>query len=240
MSITQPQSTAKRLSPFHHKQASLTARFAVNEFGWATAEQFIDPVKEKEAAERKIGITDLSHLTKLTLNGPGITQAISELYGSGVDLKPRMLPSGRGQYKDAWCAIFSKDEAMLILNEALKEQVMKELSAIQAGRFTFTDVSSVLAGCYVIGRSSRGLLRKLTELNVNAGEFTNLSVTHTPIRHVPTILLRNDIGILLAYQLYFERTYAEFVWDIIFEAGKEMEATPVGTSAMKLLGLNLR
>jgi len=231
---------AKRLSPFHHKHAGLAAKFAVNEFGWATAEQFIDPVKEKEAAERKIGIVDLSYLTKLTLNGPGLARAISELYGSGVDLKARLLPSGRGQYKDAWCAIFTKDEAMLVLREALKEQVTKELSAIQPDHFTFTDMSSVLAGCYIIGRNSRGLLQKLTELNVNAGEFPNLSVTHTPLRHVPTILLRNDIGILLAYQLYFERAYAEFVWDIIFEAGKEMGATPVGTSATKLLGLNLR
>jgi heterotetrameric sarcosine oxidase gamma subunit len=240
MSTTQPPSTTKRLSPFYHKQASLNAKFAANEFGWATAEQFIDPVKEKEAAERKVGIADLSHLTKLTLNGPGLAQAISELYGSGVDLKARLLPNGRGLYKDACCAIFSKDEAMLVLNESLKEQLVKELSAIQTDHFTYVDVSSVLAGFYIIGRNSRALLQKLTELNVNAGEFPNLSVTHTPLRHVPTILFRNDIGILLAYQLYFERAYAEFVWDVIFAAGKEMEATPVGTAATKLLGLNLR
>jgi glycine cleavage system aminomethyltransferase T len=240
MAVTRQPIEVKRLSPFHHKQASLEARFTANEFGWAIVEQFIDPVKEKEAAERKVGIGDLSHLAKLSLNGRALTHAIAELYGSGVELKPQLLTHGRGLVKDAWCAVFGIDEAVLILSESVKEQVLKELSAIPPEHFTVTDVSSVLAGCYLIGRSSRGMLRKLTELNVNAEEFPNLSATHSPIRHVPTIVVRNDIGILLAYQLYFERAYAEFVWDVIFSAGKEFDAVPIGSSALHLLGLNLR
>ena len=240
MAMTRQQITAKRLSPLHHKQGSLEARFTVNEFGWAIAEQFIDPVKEKEAAERRVGIADLSHLPKLSLNGSALTHAISELYGSGVELKAQLLTNGRGLVKDAWCAVFSMDEAMLVFNESVKEDVVKELSAIPRTHFTVADVSSVLAGCYMIGRNSRRLLQKLTELNVNGEEFPNLSVTRTPIRHVPTITVRNDIGILLAYQLYFERAYAEFVWDVIFSAGKELGVAPVGSSAMRLLGLNLR
>jgi glycine cleavage system aminomethyltransferase T len=240
MAVNRQQIEAKRLSPFHHKQASLEARFTVNEFGWAIAEQFTDPVKEKEAAERTVGIADLSHLAKLSLNGIALTHAISELYGSGVDLKAQLLTNGRGLVKDAWCAVFSSDEAMLVLNESVKEKVVRDMSVIPPTHFTVTDVSSVLAGCYMIGRNSRRLLQKLTELNVNAEEFPNLSVTRTPVRHLPTITLRNDIGILLAYQLYFERAYAEFVWNVIFSAGKELGVAPVGSSAMRLLGLSLR
>jgi heterotetrameric sarcosine oxidase gamma subunit len=236
----QQASASKRLSPFHHKQTSLEARFTTNEFGWAIAEQFFDPVREKEAAERKVGCADLSHLTKLSLNGQGLVHAISELYGSGVDLRPQLLANGRGLVKDAWCAIFSGEEAMLVSSETVKQQLLTELSAAPREHFTVTDVSSALAGCYLIGRNSRSLLHKLTELNVNAGEFPNLSVTRAAVRHVPMVVLRNDIGILLAYQLYFERSYAEFVWDVVFSAGQELGVAPVGSSAMRLLGLSLR
>ena len=233
-----PQTSVKRLSPFHHKQASLGAKFVVDEFGWARAEQFTNPANEKKAAEEGVGVADLSHLTKLSLNGLGLTQVISERYGpSPGDVRGRLLTGGRGIYKDAWCAIFSIDEGIIFCNESLKGEVIKELTGNNASHFTAVDVSSVFAGCCFLGPSGRALLRKLTELNVNPEDSPNLSVTHTPIRHVPTIILRNDLGSMLAYQLYFERAYAEYFWDVVFTSGKELGVAPVGSSAMRLLGL---
>jgi glycine cleavage system aminomethyltransferase T len=235
MSVRQ---TGGRLSPFYHKQLSLGARFTVEETGWLRAEQFTNPTEEKEATERSVGLADLSHLAKLNLNQRHVAEFVEELYGSNGDIRGRVLAGGPGPLSDAWCMVLAKDEAMLVCIESAKEHVIKHLNASQASHIMIVDVSSVFAGCYFIGPNSRRLLRKLTELNVNAEEFHNLTVTHTPIRHVPTILLRTDVGSLLAYQLYFERAYAEFLWDAIFTAGKELDATPVGSSAMKLLGLN--
>jgi aminomethyltransferase len=231
------EAVAKRLSPFHHKQASLGAKFAVDKFGWARAEQYTGPAAERKAVEEGVGIADLSHLTKLSLNGVGLRQLISERYNTAAgDMRGKVLTGGRGVYGNAWCAIFSIDEGMLICNESLKEEVIKELTAGKTGNFTIVDVSSVFAGCCLPGPNGRPLLRKLTELNVNPVHFPNLSVTHTPIRHVPTIIMRHDLGPMPAYQLYFERTYAEYVWDAVFNAGKELGVAPIGTSAMKLLG----
>jgi heterotetrameric sarcosine oxidase gamma subunit len=232
------EAVAKRLSPFHHKQASLGAKFTVDDFGWARAEQYTDPASEKKAVEQGVGFADLSHLSKLGLNGPGLRKLVSERYSSAAsDVRGRVLTGGRGVYENAWCAIFSIDEGMLVCHESLKEGILKELTAAETGHFTIVDVSSVFAACYLPGPNARPLLRRLTELNVNPEEFPNLCATHTPIRHVPTILLRNDLGPMLAYQLYFERAYAEYVWDAIVISGKELGLTPVGSSAMKLLGL---
>jgi len=231
--------TAKRLSPFHHKQAILGAKFTVDKFGWARAEQFTNATDEKKTAEQGVGIADLSHLTKLSLNGPGLSQVISERYShSTSDVRGQVLTGGHGVHKDAWCAIFGIDEGILVCNESLKEEVIKNLTANNASHFTTVDVSSVFAGCCFLGPMGRGILRKLTELNVNPEEFPNLSVAHTPIRHVPTIILRNDLGSMLAYQLYFERAYAEYFWDVVFTSGKELGVAPIGSSTMKLLGLS--
>jgi glycine cleavage system aminomethyltransferase T len=232
---------AKRLGPFHHKQASLGAKFTQDEFGWARVEQFTTPATEKEATERAVGIADLSQLTKINLNGPGMTEVISRHYSlTKGDARGRVLTNGDGLFNDVSCAVLTADEAMLIFTESLKEPVTKDLTANPPAHFTFVDVSSVLAGCCILGPNCRMLLRKLTGLNVNAEDFQNLCVTRAPIRHVPSIILRKDAGTLRAYQLYFERAYAEYIWDVTFSAGRELGVSPVGSSALKLLGLNWR
>jgi glycine cleavage system aminomethyltransferase T len=56
---------------------------------------------------------------------------------------------------------------------------------------------------------------------------------------VPSIVLRFDLGNVLGYQVYFERAYSEYVWDVVFGAGSELGIVPVGFSAMKLLGWSM-
>jgi len=239
--VTFSELTARRVSPFHHKQESLGAKFKVNKFGWARAEQYTDPQGERDAAEKAVGIGDLSQLTKLSLNGLGVRNLISGRYSSAAqDTKGRVLTKGRALYVDTWCAMFSLDEGLLICDESLKEGIIKELTLGRTANFTIVDVSSVYAGLAFLGPNGRALLRRLTELNVNPEDFPDLSVTHTPIRQVPTIILRKDRGSVLAYELYFERAYAEYVWDAVFNSGKELGVVPVGSSAMKLLGFELR
>ena len=233
------QTDARRLSPFHHKQASLNAQFTVDQFGWARAEKYTEPATEKAGVDQGVGVADLSHMTKLKLNGRGLRQLISERYKSATpNMKGRVLVDGRGIYANVSCAMFSVDEGMLVCNEPLKDRIIKELTGGKTGHFTIVDVSSVFAACSLIGPNGRTLLRRLTELNVNPEAFPNLSVTHTPIRHVPTILIRNDNGSTLAYQMYVERAYAEYVWDAIFDSGKELGVVPVGSLAMRLMGFS--
>ena len=43
----------------------------------------------------------------------------------------------------------------------------------------------------------------------------------------------NDI---LGYQLYFERSYGEYIWDAIFNSGKDYNLTPIGGKTLKNIG----
>lgn len=211
--------------------------FAQDHYGWELAERFTDPANEKEAAERSLGVGDLSHLVKLSLKNTKITQIVSRLYNrSERETMGTVLTNGPGQMDGVLCAVLCKDEAMLIMAPSDKEPVAKQLSANAPNHLNPTDVSSVFAGTYILGPKSRALLWKLTELNVNPESFPNFSATHCPIRHVPSMVLRFDLGNVLGYQVYFERTYSEYIWEAIFMAGGELGIVPVGLSAMKLLG----
>ncbi len=191
---------------------------------------------EKETVERSVGVGDISHLIKLNLKSTHITTIISRLYHrSEREARGTVLTNEPGPLKEAVCVALCEDEAMLIAGPSDKEPASKQLSA-ESNHVTTIDVSSVLAGTYILGPKSRALLRKLTELNVNAEIFPNFSATYSPIRHVPSIVLRFDLGNVLGYQVYFERAYSEYIWDTVFGAGMELGVVPVGSSAMKLLG----
>jgi aminomethyltransferase len=100
-------------------------------------------------------------------------------------------------------------------------------------------MTSVLAGLYILGEKSRSSLRKLAELNVNPEDFSNLTATYSPIRHVPSMIVRFDLEETVGFQIYFERAYSEYIWDSIFGAGREFGIVPVGSAAMKILGWSM-
>jgi glycine cleavage system aminomethyltransferase T len=41
---------------------------------------------------------------------------------------------------------------------------------------------------------------------------------------------------MTGYHIYFERAFGEYMWNIIFHAGREFDIIPVGSSAVELLG----
>jgi aminomethyltransferase len=233
----QQEPAPTRLSPFHHRQTASGAQFAQDEFGWLIAERFTDPTKEKGGAQRTVGIADISHLTKLSIKSRDVTGTISGLYnrtnGTAVGT---VLTNGPTPLENVLCALLCKDEALLITSSSRKDAASKHLQLNNPGSFTLTDVASVLAGLYVVGPKGRLLVQKLTELNVNPEHFPNLKVTHSPLRHVPSIIVRFDLRETLGYQIYFERAYGEYIWDAIFSAGKEFNVIPVGSACLEMLG----
>ena len=239
MTASQQQTIPKRLSPFHRKQASVGAKFTQDQLGWELAERFTEPAKEREAAQRSVGVGDISHLVKLSLKNTAIAQIVARLYNrSELETKGIVLTNGPGPLKVALCAVLCEDEAMLIMGPSDGEPISKQLGD-EPNHLTPIDVSSVFAGTYILGPKSRALLWKLTELNVNPEGFPNFSATHAPIRHVPSIVLRFDTGDMLGYQIYFERAYSEYMWDVVFGAGFELGIVPVGSSSLKLLGWSM-
>jgi len=116
MTVSPQRTIPKRSSPFHHKQASVGARFAQDQSGWELAERFTDPSKEKEEAERNLGVDDISHLVKLSLKNTDITQIVSRLYNSKEsETIGTVLTDGPGPLKGPLCAVLCKDEAILIM-----------------------------------------------------------------------------------------------------------------------------
>ena len=241
MTVAEQRTVPRRLSPFYNKEAFLGAKFAQDEFEWIRAERFTDPREEKKTAERGVGVGDVSHLVKLSVKSDDVTEIVSGLYQKKEQavVNGAVLTDGLGELKEVLCAVLCKDEAMFVMNPSSKEVFNKLVGINGLEHSIVTDVTSVFAGACIVGEKSRPVLWKLTELNVDSEAFPNFRVTHSPFRHVPSIVMRFDLHGVPGYQIYFERAYSEYMWDVIFGAGREFGITPVGSAAMELLGWRL-
>jgi glycine cleavage system aminomethyltransferase T len=226
----------QRRSSLYHKQTSLGAKFVEDKEGWLRVERFTDPETESKGALNGIAIADISHVVKLSLKDERVLASISGWSPSneppvpGAALRPIQLP------EDALCVPVASDEALLLVRpSAATPETISSLLNFDRGGFSVTDITSVLAGLYVLGPGSRALLSKLTEVNVNPDSLPNLASKQVGIRNVHCLILRSDLAVP-GYQLYFDRSYGEYFWDAVSSAGKSSGLTFLGLSALKLLG----
>ncbi len=220
----------------YYKQASFGATFAQDDFGWLKAERFTQPSVEKAKLESSVGLADISHVTKLSLKSPKIAEEVPSWSANPEKLRigtSFFVPSSLG-IGDVLCGVLTHDEALLVTDTSSKEVVSKHIVDKNSG--ILTDVSSVMSALYMLGPKSRDVFSKLTEFNVNEEDFQNLRIAQAPIRHVQSTVVRMDLAGVLGYQIYFERAFGEYLWEIIFAAGKEFGIIPVGGTALQMLG----
>ena len=98
-----------------------------------------------------------------------------------------------------------------------------------------TDVTSVYANFRLVGPMGRGVLSKLTSLNLSDVAVPNLACAQANVAHVHGIVLRKDIGSTPAFYLLVGREYAESVWQSIAHAGDEFHLCAFGLEALQSL-----
>ena len=228
----------RRLSSVHYKQLSLGAHFTQNSEGWMRAEYFTNPNDEKQKVTTAVGLSDISHLGKLSIKGDKITEGLKKYLVSTAQIGPHAAfrSTDSQVLRDAMTCVLTHDEALLLSKPSDSLTIVAYLEQNEGTRFHVTDLTSYFTGLYLIGPKSRDVLSKLTEVNINPEVFPDLTVSQLPVFHVRSIILRRDMRDVLGFQIYFDRGFGEYVWDKIMRAGREFDIAPIGTSALKQLG----
>jgi sarcosine oxidase subunit alpha len=226
-----------RLSSMHHKQASLGAAFVKDEFDWVRAARFTEPTEEMNAVRRWVGVHDVSFMTKLSAKMNNAPEAVTRFYKLpspvqvGTVALDEVVPQGRSV-----CAVVADDEALFLCKPIRSQELRRMLSEDSQISPRLVDVTSVFTGIYLVGANSRKVLAKLTELNVNQDEFPNERVAYADIQHVQCFVIHRDVAATPAYLIFFERSFGEYIWDVVFRAGEEFHIIPAGVEAMEMLG----
>ncbi len=100
------------------------------------------------------------------------------------------------------------------------------------------------AGCYpvpradshawfkVAGRDAAAMLAKLSGVDFRPHRFDDLEIAQTFVARLAAIVVRDDIGGTLAYNLLADSASALYLWDCVVEAMAEFDGAVVGAEAL--------
>ncbi len=225
----------------HKKLGAKIVEFA----GYEMAIQYSSIIAEHKAVRNSIGVFDVSHMGEVFVRGE---KAVDFVQHITVNDASKLFP-GRVQYSamcykdggivdDLLVYRIAYDEFLLVINAS---NIDKDFAWMQNNNkfgvelANRSDEYSLLA---VQGPNSLRVLQKLTDTQISLEyyHFTKLNLAG-----IDMIFSRTGYTGELGYELYFtgDEKVAEYLWNKIFEAGKEFDIQPVGLAARDSLRLEM-
>jgi aminomethyltransferase len=234
-----------RLSPVHYAAQRLGAEFT-NRAGWRVAWSYTSIEEEAAAAKERAGLADVSALGKLLVRGAGAQELLAERRegrpAAQADTGWAALSDDSGSFPPGGYLVrLAPDELFAVCRPGAEGELAARVEEAQrlARRFvTVVDQTSGLAGLLLSGPGSRVVLSKLCALSFHPGTFPDHHAVQSGCAAIRATIVRNDLGGVPAFEVYFERPYAEYVWGCATDAGQECGLAPTGWGALELLARN--
>lgn len=203
--------------------------------GWLRPGRYRPAEQELEGVRNAVGLCDVSPRGKLSLQGtdlqPWLDRAFADSAGIEVGMA-RTLPLGTHPVQ---LARLASDELMMLSDVDHAPALVDGFSDQKADCAHVVDLTSALAGVSIVGPAGQSLLSGVTELDVSADAFPDMSCAQTMVAEMHGLLLRRDLGDLLGYELYFGREFGEYMWDALLEAGETYQVMPFGIETLERL-----
>jgi sarcosine oxidase subunit alpha len=215
-------------TPLHDWHAAHRARFEARN-GWQVPMVYSSPAGEAEEARRDVGVADISALAKLSLRGKGLAGFTEKLSPSSAAAQSRGVANVRCPDPALACRLTDDHLLLLALTEAPLQPDLQDSKVLA------TDVTSAYAGFCLAGPRTEDLLRRLTALDVRPSTFPANSCTETALAGVEALLVRAPELSVPAMRLYVAWDFAEYVWERLLEAGRDLGVSPLGPEGLRLL-----
>jgi len=205
----------------------------------AIAADFGDPAAEAAMASQ-LGLTDLSVVARGGFKGTG---TLDWLAGQELVL-PGESNRALRQEDGGLLARLSQNEALILV--ALEDGESR-VAALDEAWLAGREAGEGPQGYPLPRRDSHAWFRltgekwpatlaKLCAVDLRPAKFPDGAVAQTVAARVNVIVIRDDIGDLLAFHLLVDSASAAYFWDGLLDAMAEFGGRPVGLSALKSLG----
>jgi len=203
---------------------------------------------EARTVRRAAGISDVSTLGKLDVQGPGAAAFLDFIYANTVST----LPVGRTRYgimlredgmllDDGTVARLGPEHFLLTTTTANATVVLEHLEFhLEASRpeldVVITDVGDQWAQFAVAGPRSREIVAAVVEgVSLDNAHFPFMAAATAQIADVPGRLFRISFSGELAYELAVPAGAAERTWESLLAAGRPHGLVPYGLDALNTL-----
>ncbi|MYB48083.1 MAG: hypothetical protein F4X72_02205 [Dehalococcoidia bacterium] len=216
------------ISSMHYRHLEIGAEMVEHE-GWTLPARYTDAEKEATRVREGVGITDISHIGKIRLQGESVDQALGEAI-------PDYQATSVGSVfisGDTVIARLADNDCLILTGQANANHVLDSLRL--DGCAHPVNVTSVLAAVRIIGPNISQVLAGVSDLDLAPLYFPNLSCAQGMVAEIHGTVIRRDIGGLPVYDLLFGRDYGDHMWESLIDAGERHGLTPFGLEAMSLL-----
>jgi sarcosine oxidase, subunit alpha len=214
---------------------------------WRRPHHYVDAAAEVRAVHTGVGLIDVSTLGKLRVKGPDAVAALERLYPNRFD----DLAVGRIRYglmlndqgvilDDGTVCRLADDEFFVTLTTGGTDAMDRWIGWWLADwglRVEVANVSAAYAAVNLAGPESRGVMQRLTDMDVSPDALPYMGSARGDVAGVPCLVLRLGFVGELGYEIHYPSAYGEYVWDRILEAGADMDILPFGLEAQRILRL---
>jgi glycine cleavage system aminomethyltransferase T len=192
-------------TPMERSARAAGARFEDRD-GWSVAVHYGSPERERDACRSAVGWADVSHLSKLELQGP--PEAI------GPDLQLGTATRVDGAW---WCPLTERRALVLGARPELSDEV------------SVVDVTTTFAAITLVGPLAREVFARFCALDLRPEVTPVGSFRPGSIARQPGMLLREAEH---RYLFLFGWAVGQYMWTVVEDAARHLGGSPVGVAAL--------
>ncbi len=245
----------KRLSPLHDWHMAHGATFIEAGlwmrawyYDWAGNSPETAYIKEMELVRQNVGISDVSSLGKIDVQGADAAEFLNRIYVNGF----AKLPVGRARYgvmlnddgivlDDGTTSRISDTQYYLTTTTAQAGEVMSWLEYLLQMHWTdlnvhVTSLTDEWGGMAVSGPNSRRALQlAFPDVDVTTEALPYMGVMDIEFEGVAVRILRLSFSGELAYEVHCPANYVTALWEHILKAADSLDIKPYGLEALASL-----
>ena len=205
-------------------------------------------VRETRATRQSLGMTDVSTLGKIDIQGPDSAEFLNRLYTNGW----KALPVGKARYglmlrddgfvfDDGTTSRLAEDHFYMTTTTANAAGVMAHMEYMHQAvwpelQVAFTSVTDQWGGLALAGPNARACLARLfPDVDVSNEGLPFMGVIETQWRGHSARLFRISFSGELAYEVAVPADVFDAFWRETFAAGQDWQVTPYGLEALNIL-----
>ncbi len=229
-------------TPLHEWHRSHGGRLV--EFGgWSMPVQYTTIVEEHEAVRKRVGLFDISHMGRLTFDGPGVLDWLERVTTNRVaslvdnQIQYSLMANERGGLIDDILVYRQPFAYLVVCNASNRANVVSQLESQRSGASgNFADRTTGTAMIAVQGPSALETVQPLFDQPLASVAYYSLTMGRL-LGSLNTVISRTGYTGEDGFELIVASSAAVQVWEALLESGKTYGVTVCGLGARDTLRL---